>query len=1726
MSPYTISPVWSPSHEHYSPIPIKGTFHRLPNSPALSADVELIRLLREAEQHRFTAEELQAALTHCGSASPITWLLENWPKLIETVQNLSTKYGQERKENIIGTISAVESRDALRMHKGNVWHAVTECIQQRQRKFNEIMCEGSYAREDVVWALTAHQGSLDLAIMDLAKSKQIRPFMMKVWGPPTGVENDSGNRMELAEESIAIQQFINDNLDQSMTNPSAVSDELAKPTKMESDFISLETADNSPSILRDIEKLIGNMELKQSQQNEDMLHNIENILGLVLAKHSASRPMSSASNFSLNSIENSINVKSPLPVDSKSMQEQSNEHADQVQQNVRAFMEQHIQDVSPDLVEYVENDLEMYDYMNRGQFKENLRSHGVEELNELELEEENKNDIIDETNDQRSTQLQVSHIDQNQSLAIQLTGDHFQEMDSLPPILSQTHEDRIESPANIFLSAENHINTENIAEDSFTKSPSHSLSVKDELPLDNNRLLKNVHEVEFYQTFTESKTNNLPQINDNHKPQNSSKPPPSRHTEGWAKEEYELNSPNALIQEIKFKSPELPVIIGLEESTEQISSNNYESQSTLNKNSKERKILTTPSNGFVETKQVNSINYVELQTSSTVDEVNPIQMISVNLSKLNNSTQNIKSPKTKRKYPRQHISESADIKQVEHVQLPDQENQNYVNASLSALQKSVPIRRKLIVLPQMLLHDSEENIVEVKLTNGIALESRSKIVEKDLSLESNNVNIAANQIASRTQDPLFNIEFPAAEPKITSLTSELVFLPKILDIMAEPETINIATLIASKSTIKNAEIPQLSPNKAKTNKKRRNRKSIVVSYNLEPELSVTAMSEQLVKSTLEKAEEIAKVSRVSAEEHTNLDIPYDVTDYINSQSSDELVHVSIDSTSKNSSIYISDESNGANLEADQILYNESTTETIGHLIDLDEEDNNQTHQEIVLYPDSTPENLLNLQRNFTEFDFSSSLTMDTPQDRMQDNQNNDISTSPVQLTTDYNIITESGSSSSTILDRTHIQDLNLIIDNVQLMEHESERSLSPTSTINASCIDDSEYSDSETEAVFSVSSVLVESKLDAVQMGDKNTQNLSEMVIDTRKLIQQMKDEINSDIASFVSDDSECEDSDDDYTDYDESYSDDEGWEDEEVTDEEEADEIDEETINVVENANGVVEDAEEEDWTDEGDSEYYEETEKEIEQDIENCELRQSEQTISNGSDRTVEVEVDLSRETYIKIEIHEESDGSESEYYEEEVLAEVVLDEYPELIHTNHIEETEPILPPMEFLDANSPEPFYITIDSHADESNQIIQSESFSNDSLLQLQQQSQHIDSEFITNNQPETMDPEESVNHSKEHLAESFPEMASGNNDNDLLLETIRAIQQHDSLIQTIQKSLSTSSTLIASVSSTNNNDKTVSEVGIPDQSLAATEILAVVKDKKHIDTVEDVLPVDIEIKSTEILANNKFNDTDNDTTITEHQAESGMNTDIPSNFDVPIKNAENFTDLLDTSIPLEATLSSSQTNNNTSQTEQNSTKTVSSKKTASNAKAPTKVASKKIPIRKASLPGIFGPLGTTNVRAMQQEFLNKQPDNGKPSKIVPPKIYKKPGSISSSLTERITKFIKPFTTGNESKEIVWESSRSGANVPGGSGSVATGNSNAGASGKTKIPKKKYHETCFSDDYQSSEDDENVPVVVATKRRMPLRQQSMPNIMRLDLDDEESFEVINISQIIYSKLINI
>ncbi|XP_055850682.1 E3 ubiquitin-protein ligase lubel-like [Episyrphus balteatus] len=140
------------------------------------------------------------------------------------------------------------------------------------------------------------------------------------------------------------------------------------------------------------------------------------------------------------------------------------------------------------------------------------------------------------------------------------------------------------------------------------------------------------------------------------------------------------------------------------------------------------------------------------------------------------------------------------------------------------------------------------------------------------------------------------------------------------------------------------------------------------------------------------------------------------------------------------------------------------------------------------------------------------------------------------------------------------------------------------------------------------------------------------------------------------------------------------------------------------------------------------------------------------------------------------------------------------------------------------------------------------------------------------------------------------------------------------------------------------------------------------------------------------------------------------------------------------------------------------------KKTASKIPKP-KTNSKPIPVptrsKSFSAPS---PIGVSSVRAIQQELFNKQAQLAKtpaPSfqKPPPPKLVRK-----KSITDAISKFTQATS------EHTIQRSRTQPKIP-------------------KIPKKKYHETCFSDDdYQDSTSDDEEPPPPAEAR---LRKQSAP-----------------------------
>ncbi|XP_025074899.1 uncharacterized protein LOC105430571 [Pogonomyrmex barbatus] len=162
--------------------------------------LEIVELLREAEKQGFTTDDVQVALAQ-GASNPIEWLQTQWPHLVETVQVLVTAQGKELKENSIGTLSPAEAKEALRAVKGDMWSAIATAIQRRQQKTEQIMAKGNFALADVVRALDNNAGVEDATLLELQKN-QLKPFLMRIWGPPVGVENEEAAPHEDAAGAV------------------------------------------------------------------------------------------------------------------------------------------------------------------------------------------------------------------------------------------------------------------------------------------------------------------------------------------------------------------------------------------------------------------------------------------------------------------------------------------------------------------------------------------------------------------------------------------------------------------------------------------------------------------------------------------------------------------------------------------------------------------------------------------------------------------------------------------------------------------------------------------------------------------------------------------------------------------------------------------------------------------------------------------------------------------------------------------------------------------------------------------------------------------------------------------------------------------------------------------------------------------------------------------------------------------------------------------------------------------------------------------------------------------------------------------------------------------------------------------------------------------------------------------------------------------------------------
>lgn len=67
-------------------------------------------------------------------------------------------------------------------------------------QYAELASRGEFSREDIITVLTTNHGDLEGAYNELSKT-QLKPFLMRIWGPPVGTENEAGNEGAVPKET-------------------------------------------------------------------------------------------------------------------------------------------------------------------------------------------------------------------------------------------------------------------------------------------------------------------------------------------------------------------------------------------------------------------------------------------------------------------------------------------------------------------------------------------------------------------------------------------------------------------------------------------------------------------------------------------------------------------------------------------------------------------------------------------------------------------------------------------------------------------------------------------------------------------------------------------------------------------------------------------------------------------------------------------------------------------------------------------------------------------------------------------------------------------------------------------------------------------------------------------------------------------------------------------------------------------------------------------------------------------------------------------------------------------------------------------------------------------------------------------------------------------------------------------------------------------------------------
>lgn len=1456
------------------------------------------------------------------------------------------------------------------------------------------------------------------------------------------------------------------------------------------------------------------MEQNQARQNEDMLKNIENLLGNILAKQS--RPQSSTSNFSANSYDR-INIKSPIPLKSSIsvQQEQSMEN------DVRQFVSQHIQDIVPDLVVHVEQDLtdvpikryelpehystsELEDSESSDEYDQNYEAIDNNEILNINrfLEKE-----LDHATSDTGTNSEILQI--NEFLQTELNTDTINDTIDDVAIPAQEHiqvKQKVES-ANIIsnkdLALVSAMETESVVQSVPTKK---QLATGHRKKKSQDKMLKpqkkdaiTTSDVQSQNVIMNSSSKEVTKVIPNVVPTTL----PEQNTISTSK--------NAITDSIKnivtAVSPTPPVAsaeINQNRDTTAVRADNS-SYVTLRNEEAEVAIVQLSTSTTVLADKVDSLTIHALASHD-----NGEKSLTTQIEKLSKSSENLTVPENHSDVI--HLEDgnsSSDSfqKQVSGVKpsvstvvLPEEVSNstvifsptdsiidNATSKTVTSPHIDIPSPSALVVtgVPQtpstnILLEGKNESInltdvdpIKIDLTKSIKTKDSQleKVKQTTKKTKPSNTKIdpklsKSNEVSNKADIISNTITINVQDNNQLTATTSLEIMSETQK-SAQPVQITKKTISNSENTL-NTQVSTSksimpSPimagptgNKQKMRKRRQKQRDRKQSIEMASSPVTLLTPEVLKPSTLE-----------------DQNLMFDTVN--ENQQSKQINEVRSLTPPQNNSISVPE--NGAQ----ETGLKNDLVETIENETESSEESDAELNTEVHIVPEI---NIISELEENSSIDLSQVVAQsEINQISVNPQEHRPSSALQMNLANDY---IEMETIETDSVETTINNDL-LPAERITPMEDES---------IESSDLEPDSYSeDSETEHESDPNetndSVLSEDVAEP-KVTDKSQQNLSDLVSDTQKLIKQMRDEINSDIASFVSDD-------DEYSDYDnESYTEEwseegdeyEGEEEEEYEDDDEA---------IIEEGN------EEGEWTDtegEYDSEYYEQEEEiepktSISQDVRSSESIESEQFVE------AQEQVDLYIEANTETELHDYTSVlPPAEFLDHTQIAEplsgqkIAITEQSDGSDLRDSDKPEAMpleAPIVELIKSDSMSSVAVDIaDTHIPPmySNHPVLLENIANI------QKSLHVTTTVLV---------ERSLQGNREVLSPDFSASVTPDRGSSI---SLNSIDQDNSIVHSLETQ-NRNSTVEIGVE--DNLDKSVdksapkvNEIAIGDENASENTLSPSRVENEPIEThivflnassVEDNLPS----PSTKLPVESKHVEPQ---IATEEIAVEIINEVVPSP-ELPklISPVSSISTNLSESIPPAKVITTSST--------LSPVLTTASVSEPTAIKTPTTKIVKKIPVRKTSLPGPFGSLRTSNVKAMQQELLNKtvikpQMLSTKPSKIVPPKVYSKPTTISSTLSERITKFIKPFTGTNSNA-----GSSSSAGISGAAKNNIAGSSKQDIKPvKREIPKKKYHETCFSDDYQSSEDE----VIVAKPRQMPMRQQSMPNIMQTHFDEDESTEV--------------